>query len=108
MTGPTKWRPWLRSFERGDPYGRVQLPGKLAMLTGQDARALDAIAACWTLYFAGDDNARDGALAAVRALLPALQPQCRPFARELIAWAGDWSDRERLWPLVLGAAEHET
>ena len=56
MAGPRKWRPWLRSFERGDPYGRVQLPGK--------------------------------------------QPQCRPFARELIAFAGDWPDRDKLWPLV--------
>lgn len=101
MMGPTKWRPWLRSFEKnGDPYGRVQLPGSLAMLTGQDALALEAIAACWFLYFRSDDDGRAAALAAVRALLPGMQAKCRPFARELIAFAGDWSDRELLWPLV--------
>jgi hypothetical protein len=29
-----------------------------------------------------------------------MQPKCRFFARELIAFVLDWGDRERLWPLV--------
>lgn len=100
MLGPTKWKTWLRAFEKGDEYGRVQLPGKLAMLTGQDTRALEAIAACWVLYFASDAEGQLLALNAVRSLLGAMQPKCRPFARELIAWAGDWGDRDKLWPMV--------
>jgi hypothetical protein len=92
---------WLRGLQAdGWPAPRFGPMPKLAALTGQDKLALEAIAACWQLYAAGDDDGRDGALAAVHALLPALQPQCRPFARELIAWAMDWPDRDRLWPLV--------
>jgi hypothetical protein len=72
------------------------------MLTGQDFRALAAIAACWKLYSGSDDEGGRAALDAVRALLAALQPQCRPFARELIPFALDWDDRARLWPLVSG------
>jgi hypothetical protein len=104
MRGPTKWRAWLRACSK-DPLTRAQLPGSLAMLTGQDTRALDAIAACWVLYASSDDDGAAGALTAVRALLPALQPQCRGFARELIAWAMDWSDRAKLWPLVTDKPE---
>lgn len=72
----------------------------LAPLTGQDHRALTAIDACWDLYAGGDFDAQAGALAAVRALLPAMQEQCRPLARELIAHWMDWPDRDRLWPKV--------
>lgn len=90
------WRKWLRACAR-DPHSPAELPGPLGILTGQDARALDAIAACWQLYASGDDDARRGALRAVRSLLPGMQPKCRGFARELIAWAMDWRDREPLW-----------
>jgi hypothetical protein len=72
----------------------------LGALTGQDARALGAIAECWALYAAGYAAAERAALAAVRSLLPAVQPQCRTFARELIAFSMDWTDRDRLWKLV--------
>lgn len=72
----------------------------LGALTGQDARVLEAIAACWSLYASSDVDGGNAALAAIRALLPGMQPQCRHFARELIALALDWSDRDRLWPLV--------
>jgi len=41
----------------------------------------------------------------VRSLLPAMQTKCRPFARELIAQALDWGDRDRLWPLVQPSSE---
>jgi hypothetical protein len=98
MTKQT-WDKWLRACIR-DPSSPARLPGSLGMLTGQDARALGAISACWELYSNSDEPGQRAALAAVRALLPALQPQCRPFARELIAFSLDWSDRERLWPQV--------
>lgn len=95
---------WLRSVIKDGGYMRhpgapsTPLPS-LGALTGQDTRVLEAIAACWQLL-SGDDDAERGALAAVRALLPAMQPQCRPFARELIAYAMDWSHRAKYWPLV--------
>lgn len=95
------WSSWLRAAMR-DPNSPIHLPRGLTLgaLTGQDKRALDGIATCWMLYAGGDLDAERGALEAIRALLPALQPHCRPFARELIAWALDWPDRERLWPQV--------
>jgi len=70
------------------------------MLTGQDARALEAVSACWQLYALADRAGQHNALLAIGALVRAMQPQCRPFARELIAFSLDWSDRDRLWPLV--------
>jgi len=70
------------------------------MLTGQDTRALDAIAAGWQLYSSSDADGQRGALDAVRALLLTMQPKTRWVARELIPFAMDWSDRERLWPFV--------
>jgi hypothetical protein len=72
----------------------------LGALTGQDARALSAIAHCWELYAVGDDAGRFGALDAVRSLLRAMQPQCHSFARELIARSLDWDDRERVWAML--------
>lgn len=80
---------WLRDNGHG-----------LGMLTGQDYRALAAIDACWQLYACGDSNGAAGALRAIRALLPAMQDKCWPLARELIARALDWPDRDRLWPEV--------
>lgn len=98
MRGKT-WKQWVRACVK-DPSSPSELgKGSLAALTGQDVKALDAIAACWALY-AGDLDAREGALAAVRALLPAMLPENRWIARELIPFALDWNDRERLWPLV--------
>jgi hypothetical protein len=89
---------WLRACEE-DSHTRAELPGPVAMITGTDAAVLRAIAECWKVAGRGGECQR-GALVAVRALLPAMQPKCRLFARELIAFALDWSDRARLWPLV--------
>lgn len=72
----------------------------LAPLTGQDARALAAIDACWQLYASGDDAGRTAALAAVRCLALAMQPKCRSLARDLIARSLDWGDQDKLWPRV--------
>ena len=93
------WDRWLRECLRA-PSSPTRMPDSLGVLTGQDARALTAISACWELYSSSDDAGQQAALDAVRGLLPALQPQCRTFARELIAFSLDWSDRARLWPLV--------
>jgi len=38
-------------------------------------------------------------IVAVRSLLANMQSQFHPFARELIARALDWNDRERIWAL---------
>lgn len=99
------WDQWLRVCIR-DKSSPVNLPhaipSPMAMLTGQDSRVLAAIAACWKLYAQSDDEGARAALDAVKALLAALQPKCIPFARELIAFAMNWEDRDRLWPLVSG------
>jgi hypothetical protein len=95
------WQQWVRAIERGDrSTPSLILRGTLAALTGQDVRAMNAIVACWELYASSDKDGQRGALQAVRALLPALQTSVRPLARELIPFALDWDDRERLWPLV--------
>jgi hypothetical protein len=97
---PANWLVWLR-LNTKDPNSPTGLkPGVLGALTGQDVRALSAIAECWEMYASGDDAGRAAALAAVRALLPAVQPSCHRFARELIARSLDWDDRAKLWPLV--------
>lgn len=97
------WSQWLRACSR-DPSSPARLPVRpLAMLTGQDTRALAAVAAAWQLYANSDDDGQAAALVAVRALLLGMQPKCRPLARELIAFALDWPDRDRLWPRVYGA-----
>lgn len=94
-----KWLTWLRECSKGGTPADVP-KGSLGALTGQDMRALDAIAACWKLLASCDDEGERAVIAAVRALLPAMQPQCRFFARELIAWALDWGHRDKYWPLV--------
>jgi hypothetical protein len=111
------WDKWLRENAK-DPRTQALLPGCavrcracpackqcLGMLTEQDARALAAISRCWELYALSDAAGARAALAAIRALLPALQPQCRVFARELIAMSLDWDDRAKLWPLVATEGE---
>jgi hypothetical protein len=100
------WQQWVRAVLRDvkdNPNHRSNLrKGALGALTGQDERALSAIVHCWKLYANSDSDGQRGALAAVRALLPAMQPSTRWLARELIPFAMCWDDRERLWPLVTG------
>lgn len=94
------WRQWALICGR-DPTSPSKLErGSLAMLTGQDSRALDAIVACWELYACGDDDGRFEALVAVRSLLCAMQPTTRWIAKELIPFSLDWGDRDRVWSLV--------
>lgn len=94
------WQQWARAVTKDSSSPSTLTPQSLAMLTGQDIRALDAIVACWQLYACSDEDGQLGALDAVRALLPAMQEKTRWIARELIPFAMDWSDRDRLWPLV--------
>jgi hypothetical protein len=75
----------------------------LGMLTGTDWAALKAIAACWELSCCADDETL--VLEAARHLLKTMQQKCWPMAMELIAWARDWSDIERIWPRVVPASE---
>lgn len=98
------WQQWARACSAESGPSRL-FKGCLAALTGQDARALDAIVACWELYACSDEDGQRGALSAVRALLPAMQASTRWIAYEMIPYALDWGDRERLWPLV---CERET
>lgn len=99
LNAPEHWLAWMRACQK-DPRSPFEARGPLGMITGQDARALRAVAACWGLYAGSDDDGRAAALGAIRLLLPGMQLACWPFARELIAQQLDWSDRERLWPLV--------
>ena len=105
MTKPQKytWQRWLRDCAKDNACPAQSVAKLTGMITGQDARALDAVAACWELYSCSDDAGARGALQAVTALLPAMQSKCHIFAREIIAWAMNWSDRERLWALVAPA-----
>lgn len=68
-----------------------------AALTGTDARALAAIAACWTLYTV---ERNELVLEAVAALAQLMQSSVRPLARALIPWAMDWPDEQPVWTLV--------
>jgi hypothetical protein len=111
---PENWLSWLKACAK-DEHSPIRLPepagpstrplAVFGMLTGQDRRALHAVAACWQLYAGSDDDGREAALTAVCLLLRGLQLQCWPFARELIAQSMDWNDRDRLWSKVVGAAE---
>lgn len=95
------WQQWARAVGR-DPSSPSALGSNaLAALTGQDTRALNAIIACWELYASSDEDGALCALAAIRALLPAMQDHTRWIARELIPFALDWDVRARLWPLVV-------
>lgn len=95
------WRTWLRTCSNDScSPGRVP-KGSLAMLTGQDTRALEAIHACWELYSSSDADGQRAALSAAGSLLGGMQPKCRFLAKELIAMSLDWGDRERVWLLAL-------
>lgn len=94
------WAIWLRGYERGVPNPALGAIPDLAGLTGQDTRALAAVAACWELYFASDGDGRDAAILSIAALLVAMQAKYVPLARALIPFAGDWSHIEEAWSAV--------
>lgn len=91
---------WLHDCAH-DPNSPSGLkPEHLGMLTGQDKRALEAIGACWKMFAACDEDVQPPVLEAITLLLEGLQLKCHLFARELIAYALDWPDRDKLWHLV--------
>lgn len=101
LNQPT-WNKWLRAVVK-DPSARERAgladlgPHCLGMMTGQDARALAAVAACWQLYASSDEDGAEAALSAAALLLAGMQKQCWPFARALIAFAMDWTDIGHVW-----------
>ena len=98
VTKKQTWQQWARACA-ADPESQSNLKkGSLAALTGQDARALDAIVACYELFSNSDGDGQHGALLAIRALLPAMQASTQWIAKEMIPFVFCWEDRERLWP----------
>lgn len=92
------WDQWVRACLR-DKSSPIRITrNHMAMITGTDRRVLDAIAACWELYAFEPRPA----MAAIKLLLPALQPKCWPIAQELIAFVLDWPDRDKVWGHVVG------
>lgn len=95
------WFDWLRSVvldAQGSERARISATD-LEALTGQDMRALAAIASVWELYAAADENGQALALAAAAILLRAMQPKAFPVARALIARSLDWHDMAVIWEL---------
>lgn len=95
------WQQWARACAKNQNSPSKLRKGSLGALTGQDARAMSAFAAALKLYAASDETGERAGLAAMRAVLPAMQESVRWIARELIPFALDWHDRERLWPLLV-------
>lgn len=90
-------------MNRRDPLKWLRANGHdLASLTGQDTAALLAAHALWTLYGAADQDGRDAAIAAARALARAMQEKTRHLIVKVIPCALDWSDEQALSRLVLG------
>ena len=102
------WIQWSRSVASDTSSPTKLFKGSIGALTGQDKRALDAIVPCWELYACSDEDGQRAAIAAIRALLLGMQESTRWIARELIPYALDWSDRDRLWPLVMAPDSADT
>ena len=93
------WQQWARAVAR-DPSSPSRIgKGTLAALTGTDVRVLDAFVPCLVLYAHTGDRE---VLRAAGLLLPQMQRGTKWIAQELIAFALDWPDRDRLWPLITG------
>lgn len=92
------WRQWCRVVER-DPNTPSKLrKGSLAPLTGTDVRVLNAFVPTLKLYaYTGNEDL----LGAMMLLLKEMQESTRWIARELIPFVMEWSDREKLWPLIV-------
>lgn len=91
---------WLRACAR-DPQSPSGLTrDDLAALTGTDSRVLVATAHCWAVFAHSSYDGQAATIMAIRVLIPLMQPHTRHVAKQLIAWALDWSDRDRLWKRV--------
>ena len=102
--GHPAWMRWIRAAAKDDEE-RLGFPASaLDLCTSQDIRALTAVAACWEFYTVADEPGEQAALQCVRELLTAMEPSCWIFARALIDRSMDWRDRDRVWPMVVGAS----
>ncbi len=94
------WKQWVRLVireKKENPEHPSRLfDGCMAPLTGTDYRALEAFAACLKLSSYCDRP--EQAIRAMRIVLGEMQPSVRWIARELIPFAKEWNDRERMWP----------
>ncbi len=81
------------------PWLRANLgPSACGMLTGTDARALEAAVQIVHLWSRGGS---DSLLpTAFRACVLEMQPAAREFAYHAIAHIGEWSSRARVWALA--------
>lgn len=96
------WQQWCRAVEReskSNPNHPSRLrSGCLAPLTGTDVRVLNAFVPMLKLYaYTGSEDL----LGAMMLLLKEMQESTRWIARELIPFVMEWSDREKLWPLIV-------
>ncbi len=97
------WQQWARAQTK-DPGSSKLRKGCLGALTGQDTRALSVFVSALQLYAVSDENGQHAALTAMRASLPAMQKSVHWIAQELIPFALEWHDRERLWPRIAGVS----
>lgn len=102
---------WLRAQCANDngwrPGGPLNI--SLAGLTGTDVAMLEAIDRLWHAHLHAV-RPRD-ICKAVAVCCCEMQVKYLPLARELIARAMDWGDRDRLWPVVeafMAAGDRET
>lgn len=91
-----RWLKNIASAESFRPEG--PLPLSLGALTGTDFPALEAVDRLWQLYFRADQPQR--VIMAIALTTSQMQPGLRYLARELVAHAGEWSHRDKLWPQV--------
>lgn len=77
---------------------------QLAALTGQDSRALDAIAHLAHLYAAADREGRRAAVSAIGATVEAMQPHLRPLALDALTHATDSTTALGMWAEIGKAA----
>ena len=105
---PERWKSWLRACQKDESSPTDVRDLSLGIVTGQDARALHAFAACLCLYASSDDDGRAASLDALRCLLGGMQRSCYPFARELIAQQLDWRDRDRVWYAICEGSQKGT
>jgi hypothetical protein len=81
---------------------QVKGKGVLAPFTGQDYAAFKTFIHAVELYAYSDNAGRKEALLCMRHAVLAMQPKVRWIARETIPQQLDWSDREKLWTLIVG------
>jgi hypothetical protein len=95
------WQQWVRAVireKRDNPSHPSRLEKhSLAALTGTDHRVLEAFVPLLKLYSYAPSGDVFGAM---QIVLGQMQRSTLWIAKELIPFALEWHDRERLWPLI--------